>query len=345
MVLGARNSGTVCAMHSIWFLVFDRFQLLDVSGPLQVFASANEELVLSGREPFYKTSIHALKAGPVKSSSGVELVAGALPRKLSRDTVSVLVPGGPGIWRPGLPRPDAEQAQRLDALVAWVRRAAPRFSRIASVCTGAFVLARAGLLDGGRAVTHWAVCDQLAKEHPGIDVQRDAIYSRQGRVWTSAGVTAGIDMALGMVEADVGREIAMSVAKKLVVFYRRPGGQSQFSSALLAQTADDARIGKLHAWMGVRLHKALSVADMAEQLAMTPRTFARFYQRHAGITPALAVTRMRLEKACQLVETSRQSLKSIAQQCGFNSEEVLRRAFVRHLHVSPTEYRERFAAS
>lgn len=330
--------------RSIWFLIFERFQLLDVCGPLQVFSSANEELGLLGRLPHYQTSIHALQAGAVQSSSGVELMAVALPRRLVRDIACMLVPGGPGIWRPGLPTPDVMQAHRLDKLTYWVRQHAPRFSRIASVCTGAFVLARAGLLEGGSAVTHWAVCDQLAKEHPGVNVQRDAIYSRQGRVWTSAGVTAGIDMALGMVEADLGREIAMGVAKKLVVFYKRPGGQSQFSSALLAQTADDARIDTLHSWIGARLHKTLSVADLAEQLAMTPRTFARFYQQHAGITPALAVARMRLEKACQLVENSRQSLKSIAQQCGFNSEEVLRRAFVRHLHVSPTEYRERFAA-
>lgn len=331
-------------MHTIWFLVFDRFQLLDVSGPLQVFASANEELVLAGRKALYETSIHALGAGPVRSSSGVELVARALPRRLSRDIGSVFVPGGPGIWRAGLPAADPAQARRLAELIAWVQRTAPRFSRIASVCTGAFVLARAGLLEGGSAVTHWAVCDQLAQEHPGVDVQHDAIYARQGRIWTSAGVTAGIDMALGMVEADVGREMAMNVAKKLVVFYKRPGGQSQFSSALLTQTADDSRIDKLHTWMGGRLHKAVSVPAMAEQLAMTPRTFARFYRQHTGVTPARAVARMRLEKACQLVETGRQSLKSIAQQCGFNSEEVLRRAFMRHLHVSPTEYRERFAS-
>ncbi|MDM0086728.1 MULTISPECIES: helix-turn-helix domain-containing protein [unclassified Variovorax] len=331
-------------MHPTWFLVFDRFQLLDVSGPLQVFASANEELVLSGRKAFYETAIYALQAGPVRSSSGVELVASALPRRFWRAVGSVFVPGGPGIWRAGLPVADLAQAQRLEALIDWVRRAAPRFSRIASVCTGAFVLARAGLLEGGSAVTHWALCEQLANEHPNVDVQRDAIYARQGRIWTSAGVTAGIDMALGMVEADVGREIAMSVAKKLVVFYKRPGGQSQFSSALLTQTADDARLDKLHAWMGSRLHKTISVPEMAEQLAMTPRTFARFYLQHTGVTPARAVARLRLEKACQLVEAGRQSLKAIAQQCGFNSEEVLRRAFMRHLRVSPTEYRERFAA-
>lgn len=331
-------------MHTIWFLVFARFQLLDVSGPLQVFASANEELVHAGRDVFYETSIRALEAGPMQSSSGVELVANALPHRLPGNLSSLLVPGGAGIWRPGLPTSDPGEVRRLEDLIAWVRRAAPCISRIASVCTGAFVLARAGLLEGGSAVTHWAVCDQLAKEHPGVDVQRDAIYSRQGNVWTSAGVTAGIDMALGMVEVDLGREIAMNVAKKLVVFYKRPGGQSQFSSALLTQTADDVRIEKLHAWMSIRLHKTLSVADMAEQLAMTPRTFARFYRQCAGITPAVAMMRMRLEKACQLAESSSQSMKAIAQQCGFNSEEVLRRAFVRHLHVSPTEYRERFAA-
>ena len=169
---------------------------------------------------------------------------------------------------------------------------------------------------------------------------------RDGDVWTSAGVTAGIDMALGMVEMDAGREIAMSVAKKLVVFYKRPGGQSQFSSALLEQSAGDARIGELHRWMGARLRSTLNVARLAEQLTMTPRTFARFYLRQTGTTPARAVEQMRLERACRLIEArQRLSVKAIAQQCGFSSEEIMRRSFLRHLHVSPTEYRERFSAA
>jgi transcriptional regulator GlxA family with amidase domain len=207
------------------------------------------------------------------------------------------------------------------------------------------VLARTGLLDGRSAVTHWAACDALRSMAPGIDVQHDAIYFNDGSYWTSAGVTAGIDMALGMVEADVGRDIAMGAAKKLVVFYKRPGGQSQFSSALLEQAAGDARISELHRWIGGRLREPLDVPCLAERLAMTPRTFARFYVRATGITPARAVEQIRLERACRLMESRWRSVKAIAQQCGFSSEEVMRRTFVRHLRVSPMEYRQRFSAA
>lgn len=334
------------SLHKVWFLLFENFQLLDVSGPLQVFASANDELRLLGVPPIYDTRVLALQEGLIRSSSGVELKATGLPRRLTAAVQTMVVPGGPGVWQPGL-APETSPIAPLpgDELAEWTRRAAPKISRIVSVCTGAFVLARAGLLDGGGAVTHWAACEQLATRYPKIDVQRNAIYFRQGRCWTSAGVTAGIDMALGMVEADVGRQIAMAVAKKLVVFYKRPGGQSQFSSALLAQTADDGRIGELHQWIGLHLRTPLSVGCMAEKLSMAPRTFARFYLRQTGITPAHAVTRIRLERACRLLETSDRSLKTLAQQCGFHSEEVMRRAFLRQMHVSPLQYRERFSAS
>lgn len=323
-------------IHHVWFVVFERFQLLDVCGPLQVFATANEELELAGRKARYETCIHGLDGGSVRSSSGVALEASALPRRLVRAVDTLIVPGGPGV---------RESGTEQDALAAWTRRAAPRVARLASVCTGAFVLARAGLLDGCRAVTHWAVCEQLARSFPAIDVQRDAIYFRDGRYWTSAGVTAGIDMALGMVEADVGRDIAMAVAKRLVVFYKRPGGQSQFSSLLLAQTADDARIAELHRWIASRLRQPFSVARMAERLGMTPRTFARFYGRQTGTTPAHAVERIRLEHACRLIESGGLTIKAVARQCGFSSEEIMRRSFLRQLHVSPSDYRLRFSGA
>jgi transcriptional regulator GlxA family with amidase domain len=329
--------------HQVWFLVFDQFQLLDVSGPLQVFATANDELRLAGRAPVYETGVYGLSGGAVRSSSGVDLVARALPQRLARKVQTVVVPGGPGVFRPAAADREAQDTPVAATLAQWLRRASPRIERLASVCTGAFVLAHTGLLDGAGAVTHWAACEHLSARFPAIDVQPDAIYFRHGRVWTSAGVTAGIDMALGMVEADLGRDIVMAVAKKLVMFYKRPGGQSQFSSALLEQTADDERITRLHAWIAEHLRSDLSVARMADQLGMTLRTFARFYASHTGTTPAHAVERIRLEKACRLIEAHRHSNKAIAVQCGFNSEEVMRRMFMRHLNVSPKGYRERFA--
>lgn len=326
-------------MHTVWFLLFDRFQLLDVTGPLQVLATANEELRNAGREPFYKIDLCALQSGPMTSSSGVQLQAIALPQRMTRRLDTLIVPGGPGVWDPRKPASLAD----VGPLADWIRRTAPRIERIASVCTGAFVLARTGLLDKKGAATHWAACDSLGAAFPEVDVHHDPIYFRDGRYWTSAGVTAGIDMVLAMVEADLGREIAMAVAKKLVVFYRRPGGQSQFSSALLEQSVGNERIAALHRWIGEHLREPIDVDRMADHLSMTPRTFARFYVQATGVTPAKAVEKLRLEKACQLIESSQQSIKLIAQHCGFASDEVMRRSFIRHLRVAPLEYRQRFS--
>lgn len=325
-------------IHQVWFIVFEGFQLLDVCGPLQVFATANEEMQLAGHPKRYKTQIYGRVGGSVCSSSGVTMEAKALPQRLVHPIDTVILPGGPGVWEAG-------KKLGQDDLVAWTRRAAPQILRLASVCTGAFVLARTGLLDGRRAVTHWAACERLAQLFPAIDVQPDAIYSREDPYWTSAGVTAGIDMALAMVEADMGHDIAMSVAKRLVVCYKRPGGQSQFSSALLEQAAGDARIGELNGWIKSRLRQTFTVSEMAERLNMTPRTFARFFQRQTGTTPAHAVERIRLEHACGLIESGRLTIKAVSKECGFSSEEIMRRSFIRHLRVSPSDYRQRFSST
>jgi len=317
----------------VLFPIFDGFQVLDVCGPLQVFSTANDELELAGRPKLFKTRVCSTDAVVVRSSSGVLLQAERLPKRLGRTVHMVIVPGGPGVW----------DARNTSTLEAWIGRSHPKVMRLASVCTGAFILGRVGLLDGGRAVTHWAACERLAKEFPKTQVQSDAIFLREGSLWTSAGVTAGIDMALAMVEIDAGREIAVSTAKKLVVFYRRPGGQSQFSSALLEQAAGDPRIEKLNRWLTSNLRQKLDVATMAAELKMTPRTFARFIRLQTGTTPARMLEKLRLERACALIESGTQSAKSVAAACGFSSEEILRRIFIRHLKVSPSGYRERFS--
>lgn len=326
-------------VHTVRFLLFERFQLLDVCGPLQVFATANDELRAVGKPDFYETTLWAQQTAAYPSSSGVPLAASRWPTRLSKSVGTVVVPGGQGAWSP-IGAPPAAGSQ---AAVRWLAKNQGSISRMASVCTGAFILARTGLLDGRGAVTHWAACDALRQAAPGVDVQHDAIYYRDGPYWTSAGVTAGIDMALGMLESDLGREIAMDVAKKLVVFYKRPGGQSQFSSQLLQQSAGDERVSQLHEWMAKNLRSALTVTKLAERLAMSPRTFARFYVRATGVTPARAIEQTRLELACRMMEAQRPKLKAVAQQCGFTSEEVMRRTFIRHLHISPAEYRQRFS--
>jgi len=326
---------------AVWFIAYPDFELLDVCGPLEVFELANAALAARGEAPRYATRVMASSAGMVRSSSGVELRADALPKRLNRAIDTVIVSGGPAAWS----SPAREHAVEKARLAAWTRRAAPRVARLASVCTGAFVLAQTGLLDGRRVVTHWSACGRLQAEFPSLRVEENAIHFRDGPFWTSAGVTAGIDMALAMVEADLGAPLAMSVAKRLVVFYKRPGGQSQFSSALLGQAVGDDRIASLHAWLAQHLRSRVTVQMMADRLTMTPRTFARFYVQQTGHTPARALEQIRLERACRLIESTPASIKAVASRCGFSSEEIMRRAFLRTLHVSPSDYRQRFSVS
>ena len=215
-----------------------------------------------------------------------------------------------------------------------------RTRRVASVCTGAFLLAEAGLLDGRRAVTHWARCEEFAARYPNVRVESDPIFIREGALWTSAGVTAGIDLALALVE-DLGRATALDVARELVVFLKRPGGQAQFSTMLSMQRTDD-RFGELHAWMAEHLAADLSVPALAERVRMSERSFVRHYRAGTGRTPARAVEQIRVEAAQRLLGETAWPVKRIAARCGFGSEETLRRCFVRVLGVSPQGYRERF---
>ncbi|MBU9619256.1 GlxA family transcriptional regulator [Burkholderia multivorans] len=314
----------------ILILAFPRAQLLDVSGPLQVFASVNELALERGQPAPYAPRIVAADAGPVETSSGVAVVADSL-RSAARGIDTLIVAGGKGV----------HAASRDVRLVRWVRRQADRARRVASVCTGAFLLAEAGLLDGRRAVTHWTRCDELAARYPNVRVEADPIFIREGALWTSAGVTAGIDLALALVEEDLGRAVALDVARELVVFLKRPGGQAQFSAMLSMQRTDD-RFGELHAWIAEHLGADLSVPALAERARMSERSFVRHYRASTGRTPARAVEQIRVEAAQRLLGETGWPVKRIAARCGFGSEETLRRSFVRVLGVSPQEYRERF---
>jgi transcriptional regulator GlxA family with amidase domain len=223
------------------------------------------------------------------------------------------------------------------------RLAIPRSARrVCAVCTGAFLLAEAGLLDGRRAVTHWGSCDALQQPYPRITVERDPIFLRDGKVWTSAGVTAGIDLALALVEEDLGRAMALRVARHLVVFLKRPGGQSQFSAMLESQAQGDGAFGDLHDWMARRLADDLGVDALAARAGMSPRNFARVYAKRMGTTPAKAVERLRVDAARRALEETDASIESIADRCGFGDEERMRRSFLRSLGVPPRHYRARF---
>lgn len=228
------------------------------------------------------------------------------------------------------------------ALIRWIRSRARAARRIASVCTGAFLLASAGLLDGRRAVTHWQRCAEFARRFPAVRLEPDPIFVRDGDIWTSAGVTAGIDLALALVEADLGRPVALAVARQLVVFLKRPGGQAQFSATLALQQGD-ARFEELHAWIADNLRRDLSVASLADAASMSERSFVRHYRRATGLTPARAIERIRVEAARQVLEQGL-PVKRVAARCGFGSEETMRRSFLRLLGATPQAYRERFSS-
>jgi transcriptional regulator GlxA family with amidase domain len=327
-----KNPRNPPAPRRVEIVAFANFQLLDVSGPLQVFASANDQAAAAGLPPPYLPRVVAA-ASPVVSSAGVALLATPLPRA-SVPVDTLLMGGGRG----------AEQAARDATLLRWLRQRASHARRVGSVCSGAFVLGAAGLLDGRHVATHWQQCDDLARHFPRARVEPDPIFVRDGALWTSAGVTAGIDMALAMVEQDLGHAASMAVARDLVVFLKRPGNQAQFSATLQSQHRDRT-FEPLHAWMAGHLRSDLSVAALAERAGMSERTFVRRFSASTGHTPAHSVQRLRVEAARQLLATTRLPIKRVAERCGFGSEETLRRTLLRHAHTTPGEYRARFGAT
>jgi transcriptional regulator GlxA family with amidase domain len=313
------------------FVVFPKALLLDLSGPLAAFELSCET---AGREPApYRLTVASATGGLVRTSSGLELMTHPLDGLGEVDTLVVV--GGPGV----------HEAAAERGLLDWLSACATRARRICSVCTGTFVLAAAGLLEGRRVVTHWGSCKLLQDRYPGLTVSPDAIYERDGPVWTSAGVTAGIDLALALIEDDRGHAEAIRVAKRLVVFLKRAGGQTQFSVPLALQEADDGDFEALHRWIGDHLADDLRVETLAERASMSPRTFARLYAARTGRTPAKVVEELRVDAARRALEETRQSIKEIATRCGFADEERMRRAFRRRLGVSPQDYREKFGAA
>ena len=325
------DAGSPRATHVIEMVAFEAVQLLDVTGPLQVFATANEILAAAGGAPPYSVRIVTRQRPGVTASAGITLGTQALsPAGAPVDTL--ILAGGPGV----------RAAAAEVALVEWVRRRAAEARRTASVCTGAYLLAATGLLDGRRAATHWSVCEAFARSFPAIRVEPDPIFVRDGAFWTSAGVTAGIDLALALLEADFGRDVALAVARYLVVFLKRPGGQSQFSAALSLQ-AGEAPFGKLHAWIDAHLTGDLSLRALAAQAGMSERSFSRRYAEATGMTPARSVERLRVEAARRLLTDTAAPVKRIARQCGFGTEETMRRGFLRLLAASPQDYRARFS--
>jgi transcriptional regulator GlxA family with amidase domain len=322
--------------RSIAVLLYDGVQSLDVTGPLEVFAGADGALRERGAGAGgYDVRTISRFGLPVRASSGLQLVPdGALPR--SAEAIDTLVvPGGHG----------RERALADAELMRWLERAPAHCRRVVSVCTGAFLLAGAGLLDGRRATTHWAFAELLAREYPEVEVQADPIFVRDGAIWTSAGVTAGMDLALALVEEDHDRDLALLIARHLVLFLRRPGSQSQFSALLRSQEPDREPLREVQREVLEDLAGDHTVEAMAERAHMSPRNFARAFRAETGVTPARYVESVRLEAARRRLEESADPVQGIARSCGFPSAEAMRRSFVRSLHVGPAEYRRRFHSS
>jgi transcriptional regulator GlxA family with amidase domain len=322
--------------RGVLIVVFDGVQSLDVTGPLEVFTGANGHL--AGRDgcgPAYEIVVAGPGGAPVRTSSGLTIVPQADLRAVPAPH-TLLVPGGEGTRSGGA---------GSEEVTAWLREHAPAARRVASVCTGAFLLARAGLLDGRRATTHWAYADALQRGFPAVRVEPDRIYVRDGAVVTSAGVTAGIDLALALVEEDVGREAALDVARHLVVFLRRPGGQAQFSAQLRAQAARRRPLREVQHWISERPAADLSVERLAARAGLSPRQFARSFAAETGVTPGRYVDRVRLEAARRELEDTGAAVGQVARSCGYGTAEAMRRAFIRALGVSPAGYRQRFQAA
>jgi transcriptional regulator GlxA family with amidase domain len=313
------------ATRSLLICLFDGVQSLDVTGPLEVFAGAN---IYAGSK-VYRIRTASLGGRAIRTSSGLTITPDADLRELAAPD-TLVVPGGEGT-----------RATEPD-LVAWVRETGSAARRVVSVCTGAFILAEAGLLDGRRATTHWAACPALARGFPLVEVDSEPIFVRDGPVITSAGVTAGMDLALAVVEDDLGRDAALTIARHLVMFLRRPGNQTQFSEQLSAQLAHREPIRDVQQWVADNPSVDLTVGALARRANLSPRQFARAFTAEVGVTPGKYVDRMRLETARRLLEDTADGVAEIARRCGYGTAEAMRRAFLRTVGVGPAEYRRRF---
>jgi transcriptional regulator GlxA family with amidase domain len=318
-------------MRTVLMVLFDQVQSLDVTGPLEVFTGANTWQAGRGGAPAYDVRTASLGGAAVRTSSGLRLTPdGDLRDPRARHEDLLIVPGGEGSRRP-----DPE-------LTAWLRAHGGQAGRLVSVCTGAFLLAEAGLLAGRRVTTHWAYCGALAARYPEVTVEPDPIFVRDGNLATSAGVTAGIDLALALVEDDLGREAALDIARHLVVFLRRPGNQAQFSAQLAGQLAHREPLRDVQRWIADHPAEDLSVETLARAASLSPRQFARAFAAEVGMSPGRYVDQVRLEAARRRLEDTAEGVEQTARSCGYGTPEAMRRAFVRTLGVSPGEYRRRF---
>ena len=331
-----KNFKSSSLTHRVVMVGFENAQILDITGPLEVFSRTSRWLVDHGyaTDPSYSVELVAPISGEIDCSSGISLVA-TRPYKDVEVIDTLLIAGGIGY----------QAACESDELIGWIKKQSTQVKRVGSICTGAFLLAKAGLLENKKATTHWAYCEKLKLGSDTTNVETDAIYVKQGKVYTSAGVTSGMDMALALVEEDWGKKVALAVAQELVLYLKRPGGQSQFSRQLSLQEAEDSKFAQLQVWMRDNPTENLSVPTLADKTAMSERNFVRRFYDEVGVTPAKFVEQIRVELARRCLEDTDWPIEKLAKQSGFNNAETLRRTFLRNVGVTPKEYRMRFQSA
>ncbi|MCU4413211.1 DJ-1/PfpI family protein [Acinetobacter sp. WU_MDCI_Axc73] len=315
---------------NIYFIVFPQINILDLTGTLQVFSSANELMEKDKHPSPYNISVLATHAGSLETSSGLSIYVDSI-QQVSKAPDTIIVVGGNGVF----------EAMHDTILMDWLKMQYQEIHRMVSICSGAFILAECGFLDGKKATTHWSVSDKLAECYPNIQVNHDEIFIHQDKVWTSAGVTSGIDLALALVLDDLGHYLALKIAQDLVISIKREGGQKQFSPILLLQKKS-GKFSELHAWILEHLDANLSVKELAAHMNMSERSFIRHYKNEIGTSPARAVEQLRVEYAKDLIIRTNLSLKKIAQSCGFHNEIALKRNFFKYYSITPHNLRLKF---
>jgi transcriptional regulator GlxA family with amidase domain len=327
----------ITKVRRIGFLVYEDVEVLDVCGPLDAFVYADRWLRLGTlpNEPSYDVLVIAATPGLIKTKCGLQIMATHGCADVTDGLDTLIVAGGEGV----------EQACADPTLVAWVKMIAPRVRRVVSVCTGAFLLATTGLLNNRRVTTHWMFCERLAAAFPSLRVEPNLIFVRDGHIYTSGGITSGIDLALALIEEDLGQEVPRLVAGTMVVFLRRPGGQTQFSPFLQGEAKSHHDIRQLQAWAFAHPAEDLDVETLADRMAMSPRNFTRLFRSETGMTPAKFVEQARVEAARCKLEQAPLPVETIAEMCGFGTGERMRRSFQRLLNVTPQDYRSRFQSA
>jgi transcriptional regulator GlxA family with amidase domain len=331
-----KSANSVRRGRRIGIFVYDGVMALDAVGPADVFGLAN--IMCRQEDPNaaqqYDVCLVGSRKGPIRTGTGFRIVADLSLKEADPTFDTLIVPGG-------YDQRDAEAALAIPEVCAWLRRSTRQSRRVASICTGAITLAKLGLLNGRRATTHWAFCDRLVADFPAVDVEPDNLWIKDGKIYTSAGITTGMDLAVALVEEDLGRRFALELARVLVMFLKRPGGQSQFSSELISQLASPDRLEDLVEWIRDHLDRPLTIEGLAQRSGMSARNFQRVFTQQCGMPPAKFIERLRVERARVIIEDTSLSMAEVAGKSGFDSEQRMRRSFKRVLGINPTDHADR----